>query len=395
MAAITESLASASSAAAVQCASVAATVSLVAEPVPLGAWDGIAASFDGLCQEQLAAFACIRWPGTTPEARVFTHKGRIVGGSLVVVQRLPLGLGAIAVAKWGPMLADARGLDADVMYAGMVEALVEEYARGRGMMLSIVSRAAVGESNAQLDHLARRGFRPGMLLNYPLRYIVNVRLSSDEQRKSLEASWRSQLNKSLRKGLEFERAGPERLPEFTALYDSMLERKRFADHSAYETIPHLFDIEAEQARPELFFVRHEDRLIAGAIIFKGGDRAVYLYGATVEEALPLRAGYFLHWNIIGWLRDHTAADWYDLGGTDGFLGLHRFKKGMVGSAGAITPVPRVMNYAENRVAYVLGSGALWAREGWHEALRRVSRLRRDRAQPTMPRYIEQRTDPRL
>ena len=141
-------------------------------------------------------------------------------------------------------------------------------------------------------------------------------------------------------------------------------------------------------------MRREGRAIAGAIIFKGGDRAVYLYGATLDEALPLRAGYFLHWHLIRWLRDNSSARWYDLGGTDGFLGLHQFKKGMVGSAGRITPVPRVMNYADRPLAYLTGSGALWAREGLHEVLRRLNRLRKDRAQPTMPRYVETPRDAR-
>ncbi len=75
-----------------------------------------------------------------------------------------------------------------------------------------------------------------------------------------------------------------------------------------------------------------------------------MFGATNDKALPLRAGYFLHWNIIRWLRDHTMAKWYDLGGTDGFHGLHQFKKGMVGSAGVIHPVPPVANYAGALVA---------------------------------------------
>jgi hypothetical protein len=364
------------------------------EPVVLSAWDGVAAEFRGLCQEQLMAFAGVRWPSTTPEAWVFRRHGTIVGGTMVVIQRLPLGLGSIAVAKWGPMLADAGSAQTEV-YAGMVEALIEEYSRKRSMMLSIVCRAAVEDHNPHLAYLTDRGFRPGVLLNYPLRYIVKVRLSDEALRESLEQKWRYQLNKSLRQDLSFEHGGRDRLPEFTALYDSMLQRKRFADYSAYETIPHLIALEHEKARPELFFVRKDGRVIAGAIIFKGGDRAVYLYGATLEEALPLRAGYFLHWHITRWLRDNTAAEWYDLGGTDGFLGLHQFKKGLVGSSGVITPVPRVMNYADSPIAYAVGSGALWAREGFQEVLRRLNRLRRDRAQPTMPRYIENVTDARL
>jgi lipid II:glycine glycyltransferase (peptidoglycan interpeptide bridge formation enzyme) len=358
-------------------------------------WDTIAAGFQGLCQEQLMAFAAVRWPGTEHEPLVFMIRGEVVGGALVIIQHLPLGLGSIAIAKWGPMLADTKRADAINIYAGMVEAMIAEYSQKRGMMLSLVNRAAVREVNDEYEHLMARGFKPGVLLNYPLRYIVNLRLTDAEQRKSLEQKWRYQLGKSEKEGLVFEHGGVERLAEFTTLYESMLDRKKFADYSAYETIPHLMALKNEQARPELFFVRKDGEVIAGAIIFKGGDRAVYLYGATLEKALPLRAGYFLHWNIIRWLRDHTRADWYDLGGTDGFMGLHQFKKGMVGSAGNITPVPRVANYADRGLAFFFGNSALWAREGVHEVLRRVSRLRKDRAQPTMPRYIDQPTDARL
>lgn len=363
--------------------------------VPLDQWDGYAATFDALCQEQLMAFAGLRWPNTTPEAWVFKQGGQVVGGTLIITQHLPFGLGAIAIAKWGPMPADMGRPDAAQLYAGMVEAMIEEYSKARGMMISIVCRAAVDGDTSQLDHLSDRGFKPGVLLNYPLRYVVRLGLGDDEQRRSLDQKWRRQLNKSLKQGLVFEHGGAERLPEFTALYENMLARKRFADYSAYETIPELVALKYEQARPELFFVRKDGDVIAGAIIFKGGDRAVYLYGATTDEALPLRAGYFLHWNIVHWLRDNTPAKWYDLGGTDGFFGLHQFKKGLVGSAGCITPVPRVMNYADNRLAYLLGNSALWAREGFHEVLRRLNRLRKDRAQPTMPRYIDNSDDARL
>src|SRR5262249_30253953 len=145
--------------------------------------------------------------------------------------------------------------------------------------------------------------------------------------------WRYHLNKADKAGLSFEHAAAERLGEFTALYEQMVDRKKFPDHSAYDTVPALMAMPDAALRPELFFVRHEGTIVAGAVIFKAGDRAVYLYGATSAAALELRAGYYLHWHIIRWLRDNTRADWYDLGGTDGFQGLHQFKKGMVGERG--------------------------------------------------------------
>jgi hypothetical protein len=165
----------------------------------------------------------------------------------------------------------------------------------------------------------------------------------------------------------------------------MLDRKKFPDHSAYETVPALFAMQPPELQPELFFVRHEGEVVAGAIIFKAGDRAVYLYGATSEKALPLRAGYFIHWHIIRWLRDNTKAEWYDLGGTDGFHGLHQFKKGMVGDRGVISPVPPVANYAAYRLPFLLGEGAFAARELVHQAQRFIDRLRSDRANPDQAR----------
>jgi hypothetical protein len=169
--------------------------------------------------------------------------------------------------------------------------------------------------------------------------------------------------------LSFERAGPERAGEFDALYGAMTDRKRFPDHSAYDTLPALFSTPVAALRPELFFVRHGADVVAGAVIFKAGDTGVYLFGATDDRALPLRAGYFLHWHIIRWLRDNTEARWYDLGGTDGFHGLHQFKKGMVGAAGAISTVPPVANTGRP-LPLLLGSAAFAGRDLYH-SMRRV------------------------
>jgi hypothetical protein len=283
------------------------------------------------------------------------------------------------------MLARADHPQAADIYRQMIDLLVEDYAVKRRLMLSVLPRAALSPFNAEYDHLTHRGFARGSELGFPNRYIVNLRLSDAEQRKSLLQKWRYHLNKSEKAGLGFEHAPAARLPEFEALYEKMLDRKKFADHSAYETVSALMAMTNETLRPELFFVRHAGEVIAGAIIFKAGDRAVYLYGATNDKALPLRAGYFMHWNIILWLRDNTPAKWYDLGGTDGFHGLHQFKKGMVGEAGVIQPVPPVANYAAHWLPRLAGNAAFAARDGVQRLKREIDRRRADRAHPDQKR----------
>lgn len=348
-------------------------------------WDHTIAGFDEVCQEQMHAFAATRWPSVIQEPMLFLADGDVVGGALVMVQKLPLGLGRIAVAKWAPMLRDAARPDADAIRAGMVEAMIADYGDARGMMLSVLPRASIDTDNRDYERLVARGFKRGSELGFPDRYIVNLRLSDDEQRKSFHQTWRRQLTKSEKVGLSFEHAAPEAIEDFNRLYNAMTDRKQFADYSAYETVPALMSIAVPALRPELFFARHEGELVAGGLIFKAGDRAVYLYGATNDKALPLRAGYFMHWHIIRWLRDNTAATWYDLGGTDGFQGLHQFKKGMVGEAGVIRPVPPVANYASKPLAYLSGAGAFAARDAMHKVRRAIAGWRNPKTLPTQRR----------
>lgn len=369
-------------AAATRAARRAGAAELTIELVPEGDWDATIATFDEVCQEQLYVFATNRWPSVKQEPVVFRMNGEVVGGSLMMIQRLPFGASSIAIAKWAPMLKNAKRPDARAVYRAMIEALIAEYAVKRRMMISVLPRAPLGTLNHEYEHLIDRGFRAGATLLFPSRYIVKLGLSDAEQRKSLHQKWRYHLNKADKAGLSFEYAPADRLPEFDALYHAMTDRKKFPDHSAYEeTVEALMKLDVEAVRPELFFVRHEGEVVAGAIIFKAGDRAVYLYGATNDKALPLRAGYFMHWHIIRWLRDNTKAQWYDLGGTDGFQGLHQFKKGMVGEAGVITPVPPVANFAAYKVPYLLGAGAFAARDFVHQVRRVIDGWRSDKAKP--------------
>ena len=180
-------------------------------------WDATIVDFDEVCQEQLHAFAISRWPSVVQEPMLFMADGEVVGGALMMVQRLPLGLGKIAVSKWAPMLKYGARADADLIHAGMVEALIAEYADKRGQMLSVLPRASIGPVNEPHQRLRARGFKRGSELLFPNRYIVALRLDDAAQRKSFQQTWRRQLNKSEKVGLSFEHAGPERFSEFETL----------------------------------------------------------------------------------------------------------------------------------------------------------------------------------
>lgn len=348
-------------------------------------FDAAVADFDEVAQEQLFAFSRARWPQVACEPLLFLRNETPVGAAMILIQPLPLRIGSIAVAKWGPMLARTDGPEAHALYKEIIEALVAEYADRRHMLLSVLPHASLEDENPAVSYLAGRGFSFGSVLKFPNRYLVNLRLDDSAQRKSLAQKWRYHLNKSEKEGLSFRRGELHELEAFDRLYQAMTERKRFDDHSAYATVEALVNDLPLGLKPELFFVEQGEELVAGAIIFTAGDRAVYLYGATNDRALPLRAGYFMHWHIIRWLRDNTRARWYDLGGTDGFQGLHQFKKGMVGDAGVITPVPPVMNFASSPLARLTGEGAFRARDAYYWLRHQILTRLPGNAKPTQNR----------
>jgi len=361
------------------------TIALDARLVDKAEFDARVAGFDGAVQEMTVAFAQNRWPTVTLEPWIYSLDGKPVAAVLVMLQSLPLKLATLAIVKWGPILADQQAAEAPAIHDATIAHLAQEYGARRGMMISVMARAEPKPITRAVESLQLRGFSSGKQLPFPERYFVNVRISDAEQRKSFAQKWRYHLNKSEKEGLQFEAAPASDLGRFGKLYGVMSARKNFPDYSAFKTLPQLFAQYPEGLKPQLFFVTKDSVDVAGAVIFTAGKTAIYLYGATSDTALPLRAGYLMHARIISWLRDNTNADWYDLGGNDGFSGLHQFKKGMVGNTGVITPIPPITHYAARRSSWVAGQLAYRLRDAAIAAKTFAARQRGTQAKPDMKR----------
>lgn len=328
--------------------------------LPGSEFDDVVATLDGACQEQTFVFNRARYPHAEIEPIVFVAGGRTIGASLVLIQRLPLRVGAVAVTKWGPALRN--GADPD-SYGLMIDALVKEYADRRRMMLSVMPRVRPELDNPDFATLLAKGFRSDGQRRNPERYLADLRLSDEAMRKNFEQKWRNRLNKAEKSNLTFERVGIDGLPAFTALFNEMKDRKGIVDRTAFATVPALLSHPNPDLRAELFLVHAGDgKPLVGSIVFKAGDTPFYLYGATAAEALPLSAGHFMNFSMMRWLRDNTSARWFNLGGTDGNAGLETFKLGLLGKAGLVRLFPPLATYASSRRAALFGRAAWAARE---------------------------------
>ena len=314
-------------------------------------FDEVAAGFREVIQEQTACYVRSRWGSGRLETVVIERDGATVGAAAVILIRLPLVGRGVAVVKWGPLWRKSGAAVDEALLETNLAALRHEYVERRGFYLTVMPHADPGWSEATAAILERLGFEAGASLTAPDRYLVNVALEPEDLRKSLGQKWRYNLKKAEKNDFDIDIVdAADGLDRFMALYDQMLERKRFKDRSSVHTLPDLLTADVEAFRPIIVMVRHDGRDTAGAVVDVSGERAVYLYGATDDRALPLKAGYVLHW----WIAEHLCAmpgvRWYDLGGDDGDKGLLQFKKGFVGKDGVIETTPPIYHCCGSAVS---------------------------------------------
>lgn len=217
----------------------------------------------------------------------------------------------------------------------MIAALVEEYCASRGHCLTILPRPHPQYHAQECGWLRDMGFVQRREYEDPERYVVNTALDDDAQLKSLAQKWRYNLRQALANSLDVRMTdAPEEIDAFQKLYASMMERKDFSSTTPVHLTGKLIANLPEKLKPKLFVAYHEKKLVAGATVGLFGDTAYYMFGASSAHALPLKAGYALHWVIVQWLNQH-GFPWYDLGGASHEPGLRQFKKGFVGKAGQI------------------------------------------------------------
>lgn len=318
-------------------------------------FDEIAADFADVTQEQTAGFVRARWGGSRLETMTIERNGRVIGAAAVVVIRIPANIGGVAIVKWGPLLRKSDASEDPNLLVANLAALKHEYVERRQCYLTVMPQADPGQSKAMVTALEKLGFTQGAAMPSPERYLVNVSLSSEDLRKSLDQKWRYNLKKAERNAFDISIVDVEEgIARFMRLYEQMMTRKRFKDSSAIRTLPDLMRTPVAALKPMIVMLRHEGSDVAGAVIDTSGERAVYLYGATDDRALPLKAGFALHWWIADLLCSMPRVRWYDLGGNDGDRGLHQFKKGFVGNHGAIELMPPSYNCCNTALSALIG-----------------------------------------
>lgn len=339
------------------------------------AFDAVAAEFDDLCIDQVAAFKVEEQRGRTSLFLSY-HDGEVVAAAVVVLYTLPMVGRGIAHVRFGPVWR-RRGREADpAHYRTIVRQLIKEYSTLGGLMLTILPRPHPEFSDIESAMLRANGFEQRPPASRSCRYLVDLGLSEPDQRRSLAQKWRYNLKKSEQAGVTVSlEEGANALEAFAGIHGNMLARKQVSLADRLDIVGRLARTGCARLKPRIYLARGRDGdPVAGAIVLGYGDTAHYLYGATDDAGLDLRAGYLLQWHVVGAL-SAEGFKFYDLGGSSRNQGLRQFKAGLSGRAGLTVDIPCEHDYASSRLISLCGQSLhllRYMKNGGMQAGHRVS-----------------------
>ncbi|MDB6169032.1 MAG: hypothetical protein JWM88_1896 [Verrucomicrobia bacterium] len=325
-------------------------------------WSEIVAQFDDASLYQTWAYGSVRWGGRNLSHLVIRAGGAVVAAAQLRIARVPVLPAGIAYLRWGP-LCQRRGEAIDpAIVREMMSRLQAEYGRRRGFVLQLIPNAfpETPRGDAYAAALASAEMTPQPDVPPYRTVLVDLRPVPDAMRKRLDPKWRNHLNRSEKNGLEFEVSDSiAAYGEFLRLYEVMWQKKQFETSVDVEEFGRI-QAELPAAQKMTTFVARKDRTAVAALVCSAmGDNAIYVLGATNDQARELRAAYFLQWQAILWLQQRGVHG-YDLGGIDPETnpGGYSFKSGFGGVD--VTQLPAHAR-SSGALGRIVMSSAAWLR----------------------------------
>lgn len=257
--------------------------------------------------------------------------GQLCASALVLKRKIPMTGKCVFYSPRGPLFSNCEALEC------LVDGVVA-LAKSHGALLwkmdpAIPKGDPVWEQFAK-EHLRKvdtgldfDGVQPNFIMELDLRPSLDTILNN------MKSKTRYNIRYAQRKGVTVRLSQSKRdLEVFYPLLQETAARDRFAIRS-YAYFDHLWDCLVPHRTAQLFLAYHEGQPLAGAIAFRLGKRAWYVYGASANVNRNLQASYALQWEMIRWAKS-LGCTVYDFRGVSGNLdpehplyGLYRFKEG--------------------------------------------------------------------
>lgn len=189
-----------------------------------------------------------------------------------------------------------------------------------------------------LQRLQDHGFVPARFRPHwgGVQPVAVCRLSLDGDEDELLASFhhktRYNIRLAQRKGVHVRTGDRSDLPKFFTVWQETARRQNFATRGL-DHLYELWDLIVASDMGTLLLAEHDGKVLAGVIATVFGNKAWYLYGATLSEHRDRMPMYLLQWETIRWAKARGCTLYDFLGVSchmnpqEPIYGLYRFKRG--------------------------------------------------------------------
>lgn len=270
-------------------------------------------------------------------------QGAIVAGALLLFYRLPAGIVTRGYIPAGPLFADP---DPQHPANRQLWSAIDRAARQHRAIFISVEPCNWYHPRPDLPaQLMAAGLELSPQSIQPPRTVV-LDLTPDEDSvlKRMNQSTRRKVKMGEKNEIDVREGTAADVPSFNALREVTGDRNEFSVHPPHY-YQRAYEIFAPGERCVLLLASHAERDLAGLMIFRCGQNAYYLYGASSNEERNRMPTYIAQLAAIRWATAHDAIR-YDMWGVpdaepeqleaefeqrrDGLWGVYGFKRGFGG-----------------------------------------------------------------
>ena len=272
--------------------------------------------------------------------------------ALVLERKAFRGISVMYVPK-GPILRDWS----DKNLRQRVIADLREFAKRAGAIQIkidpdvIVGRGVPGEENEETDQqgieitqeLKRGGWRfsPDQI-QFRNTFLIDLRPEEDDILSRMKSKTRYNIRLASRKGITIRYGDLSELGNLYKMYAETSLRGGFTirGEEYYQNLWQAFMRENQDTvidpAAQSIIAEFEGKPVAGAVMFRFGDKAWYLHGMSLPEHSDKMATYLIQWEGMRWAKENDCIT-YDMWGapdqfdkSDSMWGVYRFKSGFGG-----------------------------------------------------------------
>jgi len=192
-----------------------------------------------------------------------------------------------------------------------------------------------------LDDISQRGWLfSADQIQFRNSVLVDLLEEEDQILARMKSKTRYNIRLSGRKGISVRRGDEEDLADLFQMYANTSVRGEFTirNEDYYQILWRTFLGDRTEIDPyaQPLIAEYEGQSVAGAVIFRFGNRAWYLHGMSLPEHSEKMAPHLIQWEAMRWARSQGCKV-YDMWGapdkfeeTDSMWGVYRFKRGFGG-----------------------------------------------------------------